>query len=65
MTNYKEKILSLLLTYYFRFSTVWHNRLKNKHLAEYLRNGGNELATVRISAFCGVMLSNNSLQIQK
>ena len=51
--------------FYFRFSTVWHNHLRNKHLANYLRSGGNELATVRISAFCGVMLSNNSLQIQK
>ena len=29
-------------------------------LAEYLRNNSNELATVRFSAFCGAMLSNNS-----
>lgn len=49
---------------YFRFSTVWYNRLRNKHLAEYLRNNSNELATVRFSAFCGAMLSNNSLRLQ-
>lgn len=46
---------------YFRFSSVGFNRLKNKLLAEYLRNRGNELATVQISAICGAMLSNNSL----
>lgn len=34
--------------------------MKNKHLTEYLRNSGNDLATVRFSAFCGAMLSNNS-----
>ena len=45
---------------YFRFSAVWHNHLRNKHLAEYLRNNSNELATVRFSAVCGAMLSNNS-----
>lgn len=50
----------LPLESYFRFSTVWHNRLRNKHLTEYLRNAGNDLATVRFSAFCGAMLSNNS-----
>ena len=33
---------------------------KNKHLTEYLRNSGNELATVLFSAFCGAILSNNS-----
>ena len=46
---------------HFRFSSVGFNRLKNKLLAEYLRNRGNELATVQISAICGAMLSNNSL----
>ena len=46
---------------YFRFLSVWLNRLKNKLLANYLRNRGNDLATVRISAFCVAMLSNNSL----
>ena len=50
---------------YFRFSTVWHNHLKNKHLAEYLGNNNNELATMRFSAFCGAVLSNNSLRLQK
>ena len=45
---------------YFRFLLVWLNRLKNKLLANYLRNRGNELATVRISAFCVAVLSNNS-----
>ena len=44
---------------YFRFSAVWHNHLRNKHLAEYLRNNSNGLATVRFSAVCGAMLSNN------
>ncbi|HCP42068.1 MAG TPA: hypothetical protein DIT83_01010 [Barnesiella intestinihominis] len=34
--------------------------MKNKLLANYLRNRGNELATVRISAFCVAVLSNNS-----
>ena len=47
--------------FYFRFLSVWLNRLKNKLLANYLRNRGNDLATVRISAFCVAMLSNNSL----
>lgn len=47
--------------YYFRFSSVGFNRLKNKLLAEYLRNRGNELATVQISAICGAMLSNMSM----
>ena len=50
---------------YFRFLSVWLNRLKNKLLTEYLRNRGNDLATVRISAFCVAMLSNNSLRIQR
>lgn len=45
---------------YFRFSSVRLNRLRNKLLANYLKSGGNELATVRISAFCVAMLSNNS-----
>ena len=48
------------LEYYFRFSSVRLNRLRNKLLANYLKSGGNELATVRISAFCVAMLSNNS-----
>lgn len=47
--------------FYFRFSTVWLNQLYNKLLANYLRNSGNELVTVRISVICGAMLSNNSL----
>lgn len=51
--------------FYFRFSTVWHNRLRNKHLTEYLRNSGNELETVRFSAICGAMLSNNSFLLQR
>lgn len=56
--------LTVISLFYFRFSTVWYNRLRNKHLAEYLRNNSNELATVRFSAFCGAMLSNNSLRLQ-
>lgn len=51
--------------WYFRFSTVWHNHLRNKHLTEHLRNNSNELATVRFSAFCGAMLSNNSFLMQR
>jgi hypothetical protein len=35
-------------------------RLKNKLFAELLKFRGNELVTVRISAFCGAILSNNS-----
>jgi hypothetical protein len=34
--------------------------LRNKLLANYLRNRSNDLATVRISAFYVAMLSNNS-----
>ena len=49
-----------MLFNYFRFLSVRLNRLKNKLLANYLRNRGNDLATVRISAFCVAMLSNNS-----
>ena len=45
---------------YFRFLSVWLNQLRNKLLTNYLRNRGNDLATVRISAFCVAMLSNNS-----
>lgn len=46
--------------YYYRFLSVRLNRLKNKLLANYLRNRGNDLATVRNSAFCVAILSNNS-----
>ena len=48
------------LSDYFRFLSVRLNRLKNKLLANYLRNRGNDLATVRNSAFCVAILSNNS-----
>ena len=47
-------------TIYFRFLSIIFNQLRNKLLANYLRNGSNDLATVRISAFCVAMLSNNS-----
>lgn len=47
---------------YFRFFSVWFNRLKNKLLANYLRGSGNELATVRISPFYVAMLANNSFK---
>ena len=59
----KNSVVALL--FYFRFSTVWHNHLRNKHLTEHLRNNSNELATVRFSAFCGAMLSNNSFLMQR
>ena len=49
-----------LVKNYFRFLSVRLNRLKNKLLANYLRNRGNDLATVRNSAFCVAILSNNS-----
>ena len=52
--------LLILLSYYFRFLSVRLNRLKNRLLANYLRNRGNDLATVRNSAFCVAILSNNS-----
>ena len=55
-----EKALGTPAHIYFRFSSVRLNRLRNKLLANYLKSGGNELATVRISAFCVAMLSNNS-----
>lgn len=60
-----EKGCKIILQVYFRFSTVWHNHLRNKHLTEHLRNNSNELATVRFSAFCGAMLSNNSFLMQR
>ena len=54
-------VLGFLSRYsYFRFLSVRLNRLKNKLLANYLRNRGNDLATVRNSAFCVAILSNNS-----
>ena len=34
--------------------------MKNKLFAEFLNFRSNDLVTVRISAFCGVILSNNS-----
>ena len=49
-----------LMIVYFRFLSIIFNQLRNKLLANYLRNGSNDLATVRISAFCVAMLSNNS-----
>ena len=49
-----------LCSFYFRFLSIIFNQLRNKLLANYLRNGSNDLATVRISAFCVAMLSNNS-----
>ena len=55
-----EEVTMRAITYYFRFLSVRLNRLKNKLLANYLRNRGNDLATVRISAFYIAMLSNNS-----
>lgn len=45
---------------YFRFSTVWYKRLRNKHLTKYLKNSSNDLGIVLFLAFCGAMLSNNS-----
>ena len=51
-----EKRSNSSIIFYFRFSTVWHN---------HLRNNSNELATVRFSAFCGAMLSNNSFLMQR
>lgn len=55
-------ILQIVEVFYFRISTVRSNRLRNKHLTEYLRISSNDLATVRISVVCGAMLSNNSMQ---
>ena len=56
----KTAMKQRIVKFYFRFSSVRLNRLRNKLLANYLKSGGNELATVRISAFCVAMLSNNS-----
>ncbi|KAB6567874.1 hypothetical protein GAY76_19670 [Phocaeicola vulgatus] len=53
-------IIGIASILYFRFLSVRLNRLKNKLLANYLRNRGNDLATVRNSAFCVAILSNNS-----
>ena len=60
----QQQFVSKVVSYYFRFSSVRFNRLRNKLLANYLRNRGNDLATVQISAICGAMLSNNSSWIQ-
>lgn len=49
----------------FRFFSDWLNRLKNKLLANYLRNRGNDLETVQILEICGTMLSNSSLHLQR
>lgn len=56
------KMLALKMTciFYFRFSTVWYKRLRNKHLTKYLKNSSNDLGIVLFLAFCGAMLSNNS-----
>ena len=59
--NNRRKIGNISISIYFRFSTARYSRLKNKLLANYLRSGGNELATVRISASCVTILSNNFL----
>ena len=58
----EENVRSLLAQecFYFRFLSVRLNRLKNKLLANYLGNRGNDLATVQFSVICGAMLSNNS-----
>ena len=62
--EFKNKIIGevrfLRAFFYYRFLSVRLNRLKNKLLANYLRNRGNDLATVRNSAFCVAILSNNS-----
>ena len=58
--QYKGEALFIRALTYFRFLSVRLNRLKNKLLANYLRNRGNDLATVRNSAFCVAILSNNS-----
>lgn len=65
MGGYFLSVKGIIVENYFRFSTVWHNHLRNKHLTEHLRNNSNELATVRFSAFCGAMLSNNSFLMQR
>lgn len=57
---FKLKCCLSAVVAYFRFLSVRLNRLKNKLLANYLRNRGNDLATVRNSAFCVAILSNNS-----
>lgn len=56
----KTAMKQRIVKFYFRFLSVRLNRLKNKLLANYLRNRGNDLATVRNSAFCVAILSNNS-----
>lgn len=56
----KGILIGIIGLIYFRFLSVRLNRLKNRLLANYLRNRGNDLATVRNSAFCVAILSNNS-----
>ena len=56
----KIRIFIAIPMFYFRFLSVKLNQLRNKFLANYLRSGGNKLATVRFSAICGAMLPNNS-----
>ena len=38
---------------YFNISSIWYNRLKNKHLKLFWKERGNDLGIVRISAVCG------------
>lgn len=56
----KAEAYALRAYCYFRFSTVWYKRLRNKHLTKYLKNSSNDLGIVLFLAFCGAMLSNNS-----
>ena len=58
--NNRRKIGNISISIYFRFSAARYNHLKNKLLANYLKNRGNDLATIQISAFCVASLSNNS-----
>lgn len=60
LTSIQRIYFLVIVLFYFRFLSVRLNRLKNKLLANYLRNRGNDLATVRNSAFCVAILSNNS-----
>ena len=67
----KDKMLTLLKPNCIHETTEYHKERVYDYEPEYyeiydsgnyLRSSGNELAAVRISAICGAMLSNNSLE---
>src|SRR3712207_9296823 len=57
VSNLPKKQPLLILAYEW----FLYNHLRYKHLTEYLKSNGNDLATVQFSAFYDILLSNNFL----